>query len=458
MNSNPLLWEQGLFLQPQHFQLEHLQLSQLQHQLCTLITPWLWGIRTLDINEAALGSGILEISRLEALFPDGASVRFPGNATLEPRAFRDAWSNPEQTLTVSLGLAPMRSAGGNLCKTDSPGNAPAECRYTAPLSPDRVPDMYGDGPAADISTMRFNLRLVFEGEQAEGLMLIPVARLRLNGERVVQDASFAPPCLNLHASDLLLRLTRTVRDSLLSRCRQLEDYKLVAGEAGSFFGASDLQGITLFCILGVLSRNAPQIVQYLECPQVHPWTIYLQLCRIAGELSVFSSGLSPLGENVRGTRLIPPYDHENLAACFTAVQEIILRLVDTLVVGPAYTFMLEQRDGAYSTVLSQEACGSYAYWLLLRSPSPEALARQARFARLVPTEELHAIVAQALPGVRLVRAEQAPAGLPRRGDTLYYNIDTGDPLWEKILRGRGLSLVLPAGIPDVTVQLAVVQR
>ena len=262
-------------------------------------------------------------------------------------------------------------------------------------------------------------------------------------------------------ADRLRHLLHDVRDTLLSRSRQLEEYKIIAGDAG-VSGVSSLHGITLFSVLGILSRNVPELEQFLDAPSIHPWPVYRALCRLVGELSVFSATLSALGETPQGTRALPPYDHEDLQACFRAACGIIARLVDTFVIGPAFTFPLEAqgRPDRLGVVLPQTArTGTYSYWLLVRSARPEGLAeRLERLAKLAPTESIDGIVAQALPGVRLRASAQPPAGLPQRTDTLYFTIDQNDPLWRKIMQQGNLALTFPSPPDDLAVVLAVIQR
>ena len=458
MYDSPLFWEHGLFLQPQHFQLAHRQQLAALANMAALLNPYLWGVRRLSINEDALANGIFEVTHLELLLHSGEWALLPANATLPPRSFLAAWTTPEEPLVISLALAGFREQGNNVQPADDPLDAAENYRYTAPLAPQTVPDLLGDGPDA---TLRFNLRLCFGPDDCPDLPRFPLARLLRDGERVHLDTSFSPPCVDINAAPELRRLLHDVRDTLLSRSHQLEEYKIIAGDAG-VSGVSSLHGITLFSVLGILSRNAPELEQFLDAPSIHPWPVYRALCRLVGELSIFSASLSALGETPQGTRALPPYDHENLHACFRAACGIIARLVDTFVIGPAFTFPLETqgRPDRMGVVLPQTArTGSYSYWLLVRSAHLEGLAeRMERLAKLAPAESLDGIVAQALPGIRLRVSAQPPAGLPLRTDTLYLTIDQNDPLWRKIMQQGNLALTLPAPPDDVAVVLAVIQR
>lgn len=461
MYNNPVFWEQGLFLQPQHLQLEQRQYQVGMGDILQLLQPWFWGVRRLEVNETALGSGILELNALELFLPSGERVALHDNATLPPRSFQQVWTTPEVPLLVSVGLSPFRNEGNNVAQTDFPGEASDQFRFTTPLSPDQFADMHGDGPRADVRTLRYNLRLCF-GDEGADMERFPVARLLRDGERVLVDTHFAPPCVDMNAVPPLVTLVRDVRDTLLSRSKQLEEYKIIPGETKEYNSTalSSLQGVTLFSLLSVLCRHAPNLEQLLSVPAVHPWTVYGALCRLVGELSVFSGTFSPLGETLQGEKVLPSYDHQNLYECYAAATAIISRLVDTLVVGPAYTFVLEPRNGVLGTVMPQEArSNAYAYWLLLRTSQRKHLEEQVvRLGKLAPTPALAGIMARALPGIRLTPADQPPAGLPRRPDTLYFMIDQADSLWRQVLQHGEVAFVLPGQPEDMLAQLTIIQR
>jgi type VI secretion system protein ImpJ len=460
MHTKPLFWEQGLFLQAQHFQLEQRLHMRARAHANVFLNPYLRGFDRLEINEGALDGDRFEITALSLLSKDGDWIDFPDNATLAPRPFREAWENPEAPLPVFLGLAPFRETGDNVLQTDTPESAPDVYRFTTPLTPDTAADLHGKGPPADVRTLLYRLQLCFGDEMRDTLLRIPVARLVRDGERVRLDRDFLPPLLDIHACGPLLNLLRDLRDVLLSRARQLEEFKLVGGEIAQNSQATSLYGITLFSILGVISRNVPELEQWLAAPRAHPWPVFIALARLVGELSVFSAALSPLGETPQGERAVPPYDHDQPFACFQAVCGVVTRLVDALVVGPDFSLTLEARGGFWTTAMPQSARNeAYVYWLLLRSQTDERLAQKTvDFGKLAPSRELPNIVARALPGVRLIHAETPPVGLPRRRDTAYFMIDRSDPLWEETLQHGEAGFFLPDAPPDLWVQLTVIRK
>ena len=51
----PLFWHQGLFLQPQHFQMKDRYDESLLTPLHRFLNPHFWGIAEMEIQQATLG-------------------------------------------------------------------------------------------------------------------------------------------------------------------------------------------------------------------------------------------------------------------------------------------------------------------------------------------------------------------------------------------------------------------
>lgn len=460
MNNNPVFWEHGVFLQPQHFQLEYIQSVRRAAAAMALLNPYLWGVRKLEINENAISNSVFEVVSAELLLPSGEWVSLPGNGWLPPRSFAQVWKNPEAPLTVYIGLAEFREAGGNVVRAASPEEAPENFRYAAPPEPDAVPDYYCDGPAMDVSTLRYNMRLCFGEDEGGALWKMPLACLIRDGERVRIYERMAPPCVDIAAVPALRNIARNVLDTLQSRNRHLDEYKISIEEDG--WQGVQSRGAAVLYVLGLLGRSIPELSRWLDAPSAHPWDVYATLCRIAGELSVFAPDMSPLGETRQGARAIPVYNHKDLYTCFSAVSRVIMRLVDTLVMGPQVIFDLEPTGtrGMFSASVPSGAFSSAGcdYWLLLRSQNIGELSAASAKGKLATDSDMPDVVAQALPGVRIRLSERPPIGLPRRGDTLYFKIDSHDPLWMKLDRSGTISYTLPGAPDGVRVQIAVVER
>lgn len=67
-------WHEGMLLSPQHFQYSELRLEQLLYASALSSAYTGWGILELDIDKNLLSQGIVEISQLLAILPDGTTI------------------------------------------------------------------------------------------------------------------------------------------------------------------------------------------------------------------------------------------------------------------------------------------------------------------------------------------------------------------------------------------------
>ena len=83
-------WHEGMLLGPQHFQIESARVDQLVAWQVGLTQPHAWGVSELVIDEQLLANGVLRISKLVAVMPDGFAIE------------HSAETSPEVDLTLDL--------------------------------------------------------------------------------------------------------------------------------------------------------------------------------------------------------------------------------------------------------------------------------------------------------------------------------------------------------------------
>jgi type VI secretion system protein ImpJ len=84
-----VLWTEGLFLQPHHFQQADRYHEALIAGLARRVSPYAWGVSTLEIDEAALKVGQIALKTVSGLTQDGSVFRVP-QAEDHPPALRCA--------------------------------------------------------------------------------------------------------------------------------------------------------------------------------------------------------------------------------------------------------------------------------------------------------------------------------------------------------------------------------
>ncbi len=456
-----LFWHQGLFLQPQHFQLKDQYDQALLTPYNKFLSPHFWGIGEIELQEAALGRRSFEIASGAFLFPDMTYVVLPGNALIEARSFDESWVEGGKSFPVYLGLRKFNEGGENVTVLSNINYiADVNTRFVTAADADEIPDCHQNGPPAQVKQMYYVLRLFWESEMAAAgdYELIPVGRLEKSGDEIVLSSRFIPPCISLAGSGVLDRLIREIRDQIAARARQLESYKRDRGIHSADFGARDM---LFFLALRSLNRYVPVLTHLTETRRVHPWSVYGVLRQLVGELSAFSGQISVTGETADGNVLLPAYDHRNLWSCFSGAQKLVARLLDEITAGPEYIIELLYDETYFSADLPPALFeGRNRYYLVLETEADsQAVVRDAEgIAKLGTRELLPILIARALPGIRLQHQSVPPQELPRRAHSLYFQIDHNSDHWSEVKQQYNLALYWDSAPQDLKIELMVVER
>ncbi len=454
----PLFWHQGLFLQPQHFQLMEQSFHELLTPVKQFMTPYFWGVINLKIKETRLANGILEIENGAFIFPDGTHVVFPGNAVMNVRFFDDS---PAGSLDVYLGLKSWSGSGENVTVVENLENlVGVTTRFVATTASEEVEDLHAGGPAGHVKKLHYVLKLFWENEleQSSDYQLFQIARLEKRGGGVVLFQDYIPPCPTIAGSESLLNLIGEIRDQITARSRQLEEYKRKRGVHSAEFGSRDMVYILA---LRSVNRYVPLLHHFTRTPKVHPWVVYGTLRQLIGELSSFSDRINALGEFSDDNHALPPYDHSSLWNCYSEVQNLISHLLDEITAGPEYIMRLI-RDGVFYSADLKPAIfeGSNRFYLSVRTDDEARAVIQTMttLAKLGSREDLRNIVARALPGIHLEHQPQPPQQLPRRSNAIYFLINHHSEQWESIVKNRNIALYWNNAPGDADIELMVIRR
>jgi type VI secretion system protein ImpJ len=457
----PLFWHQGLFLQPQHFQLQDRYTRSLVEPLHRMLMPHFWGVGSMAIEQAALGTRSFSLSGGSFLFADTTYAVLNENAIIQPRSFETAWEDGGNPFMVFIGVRKFNASSENVTIVDNLGDLrEVRTRYVATHEPEDIRDLHGSGPNATIRRMRLVLKLFWqtEMEQFGDYESIPVAMLERDGEHVVLSDRFIPPCLTIDGSPFLARLIKEVRDQISARCRQLEAFKRDRGIHSAEFGSRDM---VFLLALRSLNRYVSQLIHITESTQVHPWTAYGILRQLMGELSTFSERVSVTGEETGGKVLMPGYDHQQLWQCFSSAQSLITRLLDEITAGPEYMIALHF-DGTYFSAELPPVIfeGRNRFFIAVETESdPQPILQSMeQIAKISSREYLPILIARALPGIRLEHLKAVPQELPRRANTLYFQVDHHGEQWQHVQKGNNMALYWDSAPDDLKAELMIVGR
>ncbi len=419
-----------------------------------------WGIGALEFREDALAARKVEISRLEAFFPDGPFVRYPGNAVLSPRALDDAVLETDKPVTIYVGMkrfAPEKSNVTIVNELELSG--PPATMYLTKADPDMLPDQHGEGPDGGVKLLQYALTIFFEHELPglNAFGLIAVGQLVREGDKVKYTTDFIPPCLTIDSSPVLDKLVRDVGDLVTSRARALEDYKM----RGELTAKEFDPGYMVFLLaLMTLNRYVPLLGHYVGSGKVHPWDVYGTLLQFLGELSTFAEDFGATTERSDGERAVPVYDHENLSGCFLAARQLIERMIEGIGTSIELLAALVKKDSYFIGELPERVFRPInRFWLIVRTEqSPETVPQTVlSTVKLCATPLMATLLVKAVPGLPLTHSKNPPAGLPKRSGTHYFLVDATNPLWLDVARNKSLAMFWDNPPEDLSVHIAVLR-
>ena len=451
----PIYWHQGLFLQPQHFQLTDLLQQALARPYLDATLPFAWGVREIDIQTSALSRGTGHINSFAAIFQDGTYVQFPGNAVIRPRSFEKDWTYRDRPLTIYAGLHRFQENASNVTVVSDLEAEGGNTRFVTLADPEEVRDLYGEGPDALVKSLYFNIRLFWDSEiqHLDHYNLIPIAQVLWDGGAIKTSPTFIPPSLSLSASRTLAGLVQEIRNECASRARQLEEFKSSGEDRGE---SSEAGSITYLLALRTLNRYVPLLYQYTESDPLHPWVFYGVLRQMVGELSTFSSSINLFGESEVFPDPLPAYSHEDIWGCVARAQTVLFTLLNSLTIGADLLVRLNPAPDGFQATLSQSFFSPRTRYYLAIRTEEEAEAVLASFqdtAKVGTPLLMDTLIRRALPGVELTPMSGPPSGLPRRLNTHYFRVEVRDSVWDSIRQEESIQIFWPTAPPGTTIDL-----
>jgi type VI secretion system protein ImpJ len=459
----PICWQQGTFLQPQHFQQNDLY-HQYQRVVNRLNQPFFWGVDQFEINKAALANQFVEIDSCRILFRSCRYVEAPGNSFVTKRSFASHWEHREKPLMVYVGVKSLQNNMPNVTivrKLNEISNV-TTC-FVALEQPEETPDIYMNGPMAHVRKCYFVLQVFFgdEAKKAVDFELLPVARLIQKGEEVIADPHFIPPCLRLESSESLVNMVRELRDDIAGRARQLDVYKVSPGRHSVDI---DPRHMIYFTALQLLNRYTPLLTHYLNMKAVPPWMVYSSLVQLVGELSAYSDRHDVYGEGSE-SRGVGIYEHEALEDTMLRVKAVIHRLCDHITFVPHQFIRLVLENNYYVAKINPELFEKgFVYYLRAHIPSDIASAKRledydiASHVKVAAANRIEGLIDRSLPGVSLEVLATVPPSVPSDTAGVYSRIDPADSEWQGISSTGQLAVFWPNAPKGLNLEFVAVRR
>jgi type VI secretion system protein ImpJ len=434
---NRVIWSEGLFLQPQHFQQQDRYFEQYIETRVRSLVSYAWGFTEIEIERDFLRIGKIGFRRLVGVFPDGTPFRMPDDDPLPP-PLDIAADARDQRLFLAL---PLRRAG-ELESARGPVTDELVRQEIREFQAASAAVTAGEPATLEVAALR--TRLLLEREATEAYACIPLLHIvecRAD-QQVVLEEQFIPTILQLRAATRLATVTTELLGLFHQRGEALGG-RVAATSRGA---ASELAD---FLMLQTINRYQPLLAHFADTGVIHPEAFFQFCVAAAGELSTFTT-IS------KRPPKFPGYRHDRLRESFEPVIISLRESMSKVMTQVAIPIPLEPRKfGISVAIVPDKTLFSTAVFILAaRADGPAEYVRQ-RFptqVKIAPAEKIGDLVRQGLPGVPVVPVPVTPRQIPYHAGYAYFELDQTHDLWDQLKNSGGVAIYVPGDFPGLAME------
>ena len=436
--NNRIVWSEGLFLRPQHFQQQERHLETWIEGRAGALRPYAWGFTELEIERDLLAIGKLGLRRARGVFPDGTPFAMPDNEPL-PAPLEIGTQLRDQVIHLAV---PLRKSGA-LQSTRS-GNGVELTRYRTRDQEAR--DITTDSAmATELEVAALNTRLMAQSEPADDFARIPLAHVvECRADRqVVLDDRFIPTALKTSAAGRLTTFLLEMQGLLHQRAEALAARAVASGRGG----ASEIAD---FLMLQIINRYEPVVAHLASSPSLHPEELFRLTLEITGELSTLTA-------TSRRPPQFPTYRHDALRATFDPVINALRASLSVVMEQNAIPIPLAHKKFGISVagIADPSLFDTAAFVLAARAdvPSEDLRRRFPAQVKIGSVEKIRDLVNLQLPGIGLQAMAVAPRQIPYHAGFAYFELDRASEQWRTLKGSGGIAIHQSGDFPNLAMEL-----
>jgi type VI secretion system protein ImpJ len=436
--NNKVVWSEGMFLRPQHFQQHTRYVENFVEGRCAVLNPYPWGFTRLQLDAQMLKLGKVGIRSACGVFPDGTPFDMPeDDDTPSPLNIPADTSN---TL-VYLGL-PVKRAGG--IEMDISDDEHGLARYLPREYNTR--DTYSDSENdARLQVGKLRLRLLLESDKRDDYACIGIARVvecRSDGN-VILDEAYLPTALDCQAVAGLAAFLKEIQGLLHHRGEALAGRVAESGRGGT-------AEIADFLLLQVVNRYELLTGHLVDLQGLHPERLFSIMLEIAGELATFTS-------TTKRPPSVPSYRHDDLQLTFDPVFQALRQSLSMVLEQNAISILVQERNyGVRVALVNDKSLFKQAGFVLAITasiPTEELRSRFPTQVKIGPVEQIRDLVNLQLPGIRVRPLPVAPRQIPYHTGFVYFELERSGEYWSKLQESGGMAIHIGSDFPDLQIEV-----
>ncbi|HEX4857329.1 MAG TPA: type VI secretion system baseplate subunit TssK [Limnobacter sp.] len=436
--NNRVIWNEGLFLQPQHFQQQERYLEHEIQVRTASFNAWSHGFNELVLDQDLLACGKVAVLKASGYFPDGSHFsipdRDPAPACLDIESTGKAGK-------VFLTLARPHWSSPQLEWSGS-----AETGKTSYIGQDvELPSIFEpELEMQTISIARLQTFLSVDEHHQDGHVRLQVCELLETADPHARiDPSFIEPCLCSLGNSNIRQILQAVTALLESKINQLRERRIRRGSHSS-------SEIGDFLLLQNCVQQRLLFAHLLQRRPLHPESAYRQMLHCLGAITLYG--------NDTAASFLPSYRHQDLRGTFAAIHAAIREALAALHDPYAIQIPLVKQHGGIhiGQIADGHLLSQARFYLTVSAHAPEEVIRKQfpTTVKIGPLEKLRDLVNLNLPGVRLQHLQAGQVALPYYADHLYFQLDTrNEALWKMLQPGGHLAIHYAGDLPQLRIEL-----
>jgi len=409
-----VVWSEGMHLAQHHFQLQSRYFEDATAFAVSNLLRAPYGLLACEMDTEALLNGTVALRRARGVMPDGLPFQFPDDPLPEPVEIGETFSPTRSEHLVVLWVSAY--APGEANTADGEGGTPALTPRYVPWSRSVADENTGQ-EEKELILARKNFRLCLDHEVPEGVVSLPIARVRRDGSgRFTYDQGYIPPSLRIGATEGLPSLVRRLVEMLDQKAGALMTERRQAYTSTAEYAGNEVAG---FWLSHAVHSGLAVLQHHLQLRTAHPEALFLELSRLAGALCTFSLDAHP--------RELPTYDHEDLEGCFGTLEAAVRRHLEVVLPTNRVAVHLERTDEyLYTGTVTDPRCFEpKARWYLgirAKAAAGKLATDVPRLVKVCAARHVMRLVREAFPGMALDHVPSPPSELSPRLGSEYFSI------------------------------------
>lgn len=438
-----VVWSEGMFLNPQHFQQQDRYVERYVHGRCSALGVFGWGIQELELDQHLLNLGKISVLRARGVFPDGTPFSFPDSD--DPPPVMEVPDNTKNTV-VHLAVPVRRPGAVDVLPQDSKQGL---ARYYSSEQTSRDVTVEG-GDSQKLQVGKLRLRLLLDSDDLSGFAYLGLMRITETRQEkdIVLDDKYLPTVLDCKVPAHLAAFLAELHGLLRHRAEAIAG-RLADARRGGTAEIAD------YLLLQVINRFEPLIQHFSKVEQLHPLSLFEQLVQMTGELSTFVA-------TERRPPELPPYLHGNLEQTFAPLMQTLRKYLSMVYEQTAVAMNLEEKKYGVrvAEINDRSLLTSSVFILAVRADVTDEQVR-TRFPaqiKIGPVERIRQLVNAALPGIELKALPVAPRQIPFRSGYTYFELDQHSQYWKEMARSGGFAMHVGGDFPGLEMEFWAIRR